>query len=90
MNRDVKLRHVLACAVFGHRYRFSADGPTMTWRCARCGHLGGEKEYGSPGEAERYAHAFDREDREDIGRRAPLVGLLPLRIWRVLRDRRHS
>jgi hypothetical protein len=90
MNRNVKLRHVLACSVLGHRYRFRADGPTMAWRCERCGRFGGEKRYASADEAARYARAFDREDREDLGRRAPLVGLLPLRIWRFLRDRRAS
>jgi hypothetical protein len=81
---------VLACRVFGHRYRFGADGSAMTWTCARCGRPGGEKSYGSPAEAERFAAAFDREDREDLGRRAPLVGLLPLRLWRAWRDRRAS
>jgi hypothetical protein len=29
---------VLACRVFGHRYRVAADGSTMTWTSARCGH----------------------------------------------------
>lgn len=58
----------------------------MRWRCERCGD-GGEKIYPSAAEAQRYARAFDREDREDLGRRAPLIGLLPLRIWRRLRRR---
>ena len=83
-----KLGYVLACRVFGHRYRFRADGPTMTWACERCAAPGGEKTYGSPEEAERYARAFDREDRSNLGRRAPLVGLLPLRLWRAWRDRK--
>jgi hypothetical protein len=73
-----------ACRIFGHRYRFTAEGTTMRWRCARCG-AGGDKRYASAREAERYARAFDREDRDDLGRRAPLIGLLPLRIWRRLR-----
>lgn len=60
----------------------------MVWECARCGAAGGEKTYGSADEAARYARAFDREDRDDLGRRAPLVGLLPLRLWRAWRDRR--
>ena len=51
----------------------------------RCGHPGGRKRYAAPDEAARYATAFDREDRDDLGRRAPLVGLLPLRIARLLR-----
>jgi hypothetical protein len=76
---------VLSCRVLGHRYRFRADGPTMTWSCERCGGPGGSKTYASAEEAARYAAAFDREDREDAGRRAPLVALLPLRLWRALR-----
>jgi hypothetical protein len=75
---------VLACRVFGHRYRFSADGSTMHWRCQRgCG-AGGSKTYPSPGEASRYATALDVEDRADIGRRAPILGMFPLRLWRKL------
>lgn len=80
-------RTVIACRVFGHRYRFTADGATMSWSCARCDRLGGQKTYASATEAERFAAALDREDREDLGRRAPLVGLLPLRLWRAWRDR---
>jgi len=51
----------------------------------RCGR---SKRYASEEEAAQFARAFDREDREDLGRRAPLLGLLPLRIWRAWRDRR--
>ena len=90
MSPNVKLRRVLACTVFGHRYRFRADGSTMRWSCERCGAAGGEKRYATAADAERYARAFDREDREDLGRRAPLIGLLPLRLWRMLRDRRRA
>jgi hypothetical protein len=76
---------MVACRIFGHRYRFDADGRTMRWTCQRgCG-AGGEKVYTTPADAHRYATAFDREDRGDMGRRAPLIGLLPLRIWRALR-----
>jgi hypothetical protein len=78
----------VACRVFGHRLRFAVDGATMRWSCARCGGAAGEKAYGSAAEAERFVRAFDREDRADLGRRAPLVGLLPLRLWRLWRDRR--
>jgi hypothetical protein len=78
----------LACRLLGHRYRFTADGATMRWACARCGAPGGTKTYASAQEAERYARAFDREDRDDLGRRAPLVGGLPLRLWRLWRNRR--
>jgi hypothetical protein len=78
---------MLRCQVLGHRFRFSSEGETMRWRCQRgCG-AGGAKRYASAADAARYARAFDREDREDIGRRAPLVGLFPLRILRAVRNR---
>lgn len=78
---------MFACRVFGHRYRFSADGSTMRWTCARgCG-AGGAKDYPTAADAQRYARELDREDREDLGRRAPLFGLLPLRIWRAMKRR---
>jgi hypothetical protein len=79
---------VLACRVFGHRWRFSAEGETMQWSCARgCG-AGGEKRYESAERATRFAQAFDREDREDVGRR-PLLSLLPLGLARrARRDQR--
>jgi hypothetical protein len=80
---------MIACRVFGHRYRFTAEGDTMRWRCERgCGTGGGSKRYATAADAERYAREFDREDRADLGRRAPLIGLLPLRIGRALRRRR--
>jgi hypothetical protein len=73
--------------VFGHRYRFSADGSTMQWRCQRgCG-AGGSKVYPTPAEASRYAAALDVDDLADIGRRAPILGMFPLRIWRFMRKR---
>jgi hypothetical protein len=78
---------MIACRILGHRYRFGTKGTTMTWACERCGMIGGAKEYATVEDAARYARAFDREDRSDLGRRAPLVGLLPLRLWRVWRDR---
>jgi hypothetical protein len=77
------------CDLLGHRHRFTAREAVVTWSCERCGHRGGEKVYPTPAEAARFARAFDREDREDIGRRAPLVGLLPLRIARMFR-RQHA
>ncbi len=78
---------MLRCRTFGHRYRFAASGTAMRWACERCGHEGGVKRYATPDEARRYAAAFDREDRHDLGRRAPLLGLLPLRLARLLRRR---
>jgi hypothetical protein len=80
---------VLRCKLLGHRFRFWSDGRTMRWRCQRgCG-AGGSKPYPTPELARRYAAALDREDRDDIGRRAPL-GLTPLRIARAWRRRRHA
>jgi len=82
---------MIRCRVLGHRFRFSSDAETMHWRCQRgCG-AGGSKRYDTAAEAEMYAGAFDREDREDLGRRAPLFGLFPLRLLRAWRRRgRHS
>ena len=48
---------------------------------------GRHQRYETADEASVYAHAFDREDREDLGRRAPLFGLFPLRLLRALRGR---
>lgn len=69
----------------------------MRWRCERgCG-AHGSKRYPSAEDAERHARAFDHEDAEryarafdhgdaeDLGRRAPLVGLFPLRLLRAVR-----
>jgi hypothetical protein len=77
---------VLSCRVLGHRYRFQAEGRTMRWTCERCG-AGDSKEYESAAEAARYAAAFDREDRDEVGRRAPFLGMFPLRMWWTLRRR---
>jgi hypothetical protein len=77
---------MVACRVLGHRYRFTAEGSQMRWACARCGE-GGEKRYDTAADAARYAAAFDREDRDAVGRRTPL-GLLPLALLRRFRRRR--
>jgi hypothetical protein len=78
---------MLRCRMLGHRFRFSSEGDTMSWSCQRgCG-VGGAKRYPTPEDAALYAGAFDREDRADRGRRAPMFGLLPLRIARTLRGR---
>ncbi len=76
-----------ACRIFGHRPAFHADGRTMRWECDRCGQGGGSKQYATPEEARRYAVAFSRLDTADLGKRAPLIGLLPLRVWRKLNRR---
>jgi hypothetical protein len=80
---------MLSCRALGHRHRFTSDGATMRWDCERgCG-AGGSKRYATDADAEFYARAFDREDRGELGRRAP-VGLLPLRVARALRRRRRG
>jgi hypothetical protein len=81
---------MVRCQLLGHRFRFTSEGDMMRWSCQRgCG-AGGAKRYPSADDALRYASAFDREDRDDLGRRAPLIGLLPLRIVRAVRARRHA
>jgi hypothetical protein len=76
------------CRVLGHDIDFRAHGTTMVWECRRgCG-TGGSKQYATAAEASRYAAAFDKRDSADLGRRAPLVGLLPLRLWRWMRSGR--
>jgi hypothetical protein len=77
----------LRCRLLGHQYRFTADGLTMRWRCERGCEGGGSKRYPSAEEARRYAAAFDRTERDQLGRRAP-IGLSPLRLLRALRARR--
>jgi hypothetical protein len=78
---------MLRCRLLGHRYRFWAEGQVMRWQCQRDCDAGGSKAYASPAAARRYAAAFDREDRDELGRRAPLLGMFPLRIWHKLRAR---
>ena len=79
---------MLRCRVFGHRYRFSATGAVMRWERQR--DCGGSKTYSSPAAARRYASAFDREDRDQLGRRAPLLGMFPLRIWHKIHERKQQ
>lgn len=64
---------------------FRADGASMRWACDRCGRAAGAKDYGTAADARRYAAAFNKRDTADLGKRAPLIGLLPLRLWRRLR-----
>jgi hypothetical protein len=79
---------MLRCRLLGHRFRFTSDGPTMRWQCQRGCSVGGEKRYPTAADAQRYAAALDREDREDLGLHAPLIAGLPLRLARALRRRR--
>jgi len=76
----------LRCRLLGHDPGFRADGAALVWACARCGE-GGSKDYATGSEAMRMAAALDRRPAADLGRRAPLIGLLPLRLWRRWRDR---
>ncbi|MDX6678922.1 MAG: hypothetical protein QOE31_2974 [Solirubrobacteraceae bacterium] len=81
---------MLRCRLLGHRFRFASEGHTMRWQCQRgCG-AGGAKRYATAADAQRYAAALDREDRDDLGRRAPLIAGLGLRLLRLLRRRRGS
>lgn len=74
------------CRLYGHDYRFSPAGSTMVWSCTRgCG-ARGSKEYRSASDATRFANAFNKRDTDDLGRRAPLLGMFPLRLWRRLRS----
>ena len=78
-------RAPIACRLLGHRPRFRADGATMRWDCVRdCG-MQGEKRYASAADAERYAHALDRDTpAATLGKRAPLS----LTVLRLARRRR--
>lgn len=79
---------VWRCRLFGHDYSFRAEARTMVWECSRgCG-ARDSKEYATSAEAERYAAAFDPRDNDQLGKRAPLIGLFPLRLWRRLRGGR--
>jgi hypothetical protein len=71
----------LSCRVLGHRPRFWAEGTTLRWECDRDCTEGGSREYETAADAERYARALDREDRDDLGRRS-ILSLMPLRLIR--------
>lgn len=53
----------MLCRLLGHRYRFTADGNRMTWRCQRGCRAAASKEYPTAEQGQRFAAAFDREDR---------------------------
>lgn len=75
-----------ACRLTGHRPRFHAEGAILHWECERgCDQASGDKEYATAEQARRYAAAFDR--KSGLGDRAPMLGLLPLRLWHKLRHR---
>ena len=76
-----------SCRILGHRPRFTASGTEMSWSCERCGEQLGSKTYADEQSAQRYAAALDRQDSDDVGRRAPFLGMLPLRLWRRIKER---
>jgi hypothetical protein len=82
------MRKPWKCSLLGHDPSFAAHGQMMVWECRRgCG-LGGSKEYATSAQAARFATAFDRRDGSDLGHRAPLIGMFPLRLWDRLRRAR--
>ena len=60
----------------------------MDWNCRHGCDAGGSKLYRSAEDAARFASAFDRRPTDNLGHRAPLIGLLPLRLWHRLRANR--
>ena len=70
-----------ACRVFGHDFVFRTMDNQMLWECSRCP-AGADKTYATAVEAQRLAKAFNVRDNADLGKRAPLIGLFPLRLWR--------
>lgn len=80
----------VSCRLLGHRFAFRAQGRLLVWECERSCGTGGCKSYANAAVARRYARAFDRRDTDDLGRRAPLFALFPLRLWRWASRRRSS
>lgn len=76
------------CTVLGHKIRFHADDRTMTWSCQRCSGQSGAKTYESAAAARRFARAFNYRDSEDVGARAPYLGMFPLRLWHYFRGKK--
>jgi hypothetical protein len=75
---------MMRCRLFGHRWRFRAEGPTLRWDCERgCG-AGDEKTYDSAERADRYARHFNRRDSSSLGTRFPIP--LPQGVWRKRRE----
>ncbi len=74
-----QLQGVNACGLFGHRIRFRTEGATLHWTCERgCG-TSGQRFYATAAQANRYANAFNCQDRRDFGTR-PLLSMLPLKL----------
>ncbi len=51
------------CRILGCRFRFAAEGTTLTWWCQRGCPSGGRKDYPTPEQAHRMAVALDPEPR---------------------------
>ncbi len=79
-----------ACKVFGHDMTFQAEDRSMRWSCTRGCEAGGAKEYPTSEEAAHFAAAFDKRENRDLGKRAPLIGLLPLRLWHRLHNNQRA
>ena len=80
----------LSCRLLDHRHRFRSEGAATTWACERgCGPAA-PRSTPRPAPAAHYAAAFDRPASGDLGRKAPLLGMFPLRVWRWLRQRREG
>ncbi len=73
-----------ACRLLGHKFVFRAEADLMVWECSRCG-AWSSKRYPTSDEAARFAKVLNVRATDELGKRAPLVGLLPLRVWRRLR-----
>ncbi len=73
------------CRVLGHRFVFRAAAEQMVWSCTRCA-AGSSRRYSTPAEAARFSEALNVRATTDLGKRAPIVGLLPLRVWRWWRQ----
>jgi hypothetical protein len=66
----------LTCRIFGCRFRFAAEGATLSWWCARGCPSGGEKVYAGEEDARRMAAVLDREPRSPAAILALLGGTI--------------
>lgn len=74
---------VWKCRLVGHQWTFWAEDQQMHWQCERgCPGTARSKTYPSAQDASRYAQVLNKRDVANIGERAPLLGMFPLRLWR--------